>query len=142
MIKQLNVICWVYIRLRFGVPPFQTTAFCFSIARPGDIQAHGLGIANVWTCSHQANPLFCHFFWQYQKILLMIAFTLPRLGVSIIGGTPKSSSLIIFSLINRPFGGTPMTMEPPTWDSIYCTETQVSGFYKLQHFDCISTLPG
>ena len=33
--------------------------------------------------------------------------------VSINGGTPKSSILVGFSIINRPFGGTPMIMETP-----------------------------
>ena len=35
------------------------------------------------------------------------------MGVSINGGTPKSSIVIGFSLINHPFGGTPMAMETP-----------------------------
>ena len=35
------------------------------------------------------------------------------MGVSIKGGSPKSSILMGFSLANHPFGGTPM--ETPTW---------------------------
>ena len=43
---------------------------------------------------------------------------LPDMRVSINGGTPKSSTLIGFSLINHPFWGTPVPpfMETPKWE--------------------------
>ena len=57
MIKHLNAICWVYIRLHLGLLHFQTTVFCsyFSIARAGSIGAHELG---TQMCGHaQAHAL-------------------------------------------------------------------------------------
>ena len=40
-------------------------------------------------------------------------------GVSINGGTPKASILVGISLINHPFWGTPMTMEPPIFQKLH-----------------------
>ena len=36
-----------------------------------------------------------------------------EMGVSVNGGTPKSSILIGVSIINHPFGGTPNFWKPP-----------------------------
>ena len=70
-------------------------------------------MVNSFSFAHPANePLFSFRFW---KVLLEVNQNLGSrsckfedMGVSKNRGTPKSSILIRFSIINHPFGGTPI----------------------------------
>ena len=67
------------------------------------------------------------------------------MGVSCNRGTPKSSILVGFSLINHPFLGTPMTMEPPIYAN-HQPDTnlhELGGKEPLQHppTNCLCIAP-
>ena len=46
-------------------------------------------------------------------MIIMIMMVIVDLGVSKNNGTPKSSILIVFSIINHPFWGTPNSWKHP-----------------------------
>ena len=64
-------------------------------------------LAGGWGNDPRWPPFFD--FLQYQRFTSWKTnMTMEHLGVSKNNGTPKSSSLIGFSIINHPFGGTPI----------------------------------
>ena len=70
------------------------------------------------------------------------------MGVSKNNGTPKSSILIGFSIINHPFWGTPICgnihiMTPPGGRGCFFEKTEVFGVFRAvpEMFDAIGIVP-
>ena len=88
--------------------------------------------------------------WPLECLLSLDQFT-SQMGVSIIGGTPKSSILIGFSLLNHPFWGTPIygNLQVATnhWSPVSCcltigcsTPASNSNAHPVRHL-CKTTWP-
>ena len=67
--------------------------------------------------------------WWWAKAKMCI-FPFQELGVSENSGTPKSSILIGFSIINHPTMGVPLFLETPNCDSLFLQESE-SPFWRL-----------